>query len=65
MVPTIKDTLCWACAKACGGHDCPWAAELKPVRGWVAEETVRSYKDNLEIRSYRVIACPLYEKGRR
>lgn len=60
-----KETLCWTCRKACGGYDCPWAAKLKPVKGWTAEETVRSYKGDTEIRSYQVIKCPLYERGRR
>ena len=59
MLPT-KDTLCWTCAKACGGYDCPWAAKLKPVDGWTAKETVRDYKDGSTVRSYQVIECPLY-----
>ena len=61
----IKDTLCWTCRKACGGYDCPWAEKLKPVEGWTAKETVRRYNDNTEIRSYQVIECPLYKRGRR
>ena len=61
----IKDTLCWTCKKACGGHDCPWAAELKPVKGWAAEKTLRSYANGEKVKSFQVVECPLYERGRR
>lgn len=58
----LTDTLCWTCAKACGGYDCPWVAKFKPVDGWTAEKTLRSYANGEKVESFRVIACPLYEK---
>lgn len=33
-----NNQLCWSCTKACGGSDCPWANELKPVKGWKAKD---------------------------
>lgn len=69
----LKQTLCWSCKNACGG--CSWSKSLKPVEGWVAEETriVRHYRYKkvgtngkaFRDKSYRVEACPLYQKEQR
>ena len=57
---TAKDTLCWKCAKACGG--CSWSSKAhKPVEGWTAERRdlyVQNKTDFAE--SYVVEACPEY-----
>lgn len=60
---TVKPaTLCWKCAKACGG--CSWSdRSFTPVEGWVAETTkLHGYRgDGGVIDSYRVIECPQFE----
>lgn len=63
---TLNDQLCWSCKKACGGYDCPWANELKPVEGWTAKETTIcvGQKGKRE-KTYRITECPLYEKEKR
>ena len=53
-------TLCWDCAKACGG--CSWSAELKPVEGWVAEETKVATKADKFLESCRVVSCPEFQR---
>jgi len=35
-------TLCWDCKNATTGA-CRWSRVLKPVKGWVAEETKNGY----------------------
>ena len=57
-------TLCWSCAKACGG--CSWSdGTFTPVPGWTAEPTVlQGYKLKCGLapmESYHVTACPLFE----
>lgn len=52
-------TLCWDCARACGG--CSWSKKLIPMEGWeVAETEIRAQRgDRIVIQqTYRVIACP-------
>lgn len=53
-----KETLCWKCAKACGG--CSWSSKAhKPVDGWTAERRdvpVQNKPEPLE--SYIVESCP-------
>lgn len=59
-------TLCWSCAKACGG--CSWSdRSFTPVDGWTAVPTkLFGYRGNDGvIDSYRVIECPLYEEDRK
>lgn len=55
------DSLCWECARACGGGNCPWADSLKPVQGWkiLARESPIA-------RTFGVIVvyCPRFIKGR-
>lgn len=55
-----RQTLCWQCAKACGG--CSWSSLAhKPVDGWAAERRdiyIRNKPDPLE--SYIVESCPEY-----
>ncbi len=53
-----KNTLCWKCLR----YNCPWIQNATPIKGWTAEPTVVKNK-NGSMRSYHVIACPLY-KGR-
>lgn len=59
-----KPTLCWKCAKACGG--CSWSdGTFTPVDGWKATPTVikanhgRGFMQDVE--SFIVKACPLFE----
>lgn len=60
----MAEQLCWSCAKACGGSDCPWANKLQPVEGWVAKPSlILSNKHQME--TYRIIECPLYEKRKK
>ena len=56
-----SDTLCWRCAKA-STNGCAWSASFKPVNGWTAEPTRLSCQ-TYYIGSYRVIACPEFERG--
>ena len=53
-----RQTLCWQCAKACGG--CSWSRLAhKPVDGWTAERRdiyIQNKPDPLE--SYIVESCP-------
>ncbi len=55
-----RQTLCWQCAKACGG--CSWSRLAhKPVDGWTAERRdiyIQNKPDLLE--SYIVESCPEY-----
>lgn len=56
-------TLCWQCKRL----DCSWMQSLIPVSGWEAKPTRLKYvhKGITENRpSYRVINCPMFEKGR-
>ena len=62
-----KDTLCWWC-KNTNANDCPWfSRKEEPVPGWVATPTTlkvgraRCKEQIIEIRSYRVHECPLFE----
>ena len=56
-----SDTLCWRCAKA-ATNGCAWSASFKPVNGWTAEPTKLSCQTHY-IGSYRVRACPEFERG--
>lgn len=53
-----RATLCWDCAKACGG--CSWSdwQEHTPVPGWVAEPTMLRMNNDTYTRSYIVDSCP-------
>lgn len=55
-------TLCWSCAKACGG--CSWSREFKPIDGWDAIPTkIRIPDDDGGARycdSFKITACPQY-----
>lgn len=55
-------TLCWDCAKACGG--CSWSKGLKPVCGWVAEQTMIKCTGCVPnmMPSYRVFTCPEFKR---
>lgn len=57
-----KEQLCWSCKKACGGHNCEWANELRPVKGWFAEKKTVIYCKK-PTTGYRVIVCPKFERG--
>ena len=54
-----SDTICWECAKACGG--CSWSVNFTPVEGWTAENTVNA----AGVKSYIVQECPEYVKEKR
>lgn len=53
-----SQTLCWDCAKACGG--CSWSDHWlhKPVEGWKADRNDIRTKAGYEIESYIVMECP-------
>ena len=79
IAPQTRPTLCWSCARACGG--CSWTARdpkthairFEPVKGWEAEKTTinssksehgeKCYRYTTD--SYRVVRCPLYVPDRR
>ena len=58
-----KDTLCWDCQNACCG--CSWSRTFTPVKGWVTEPAVITYKTKSgEVHttdSYKVIECPEFK----
>lgn len=56
------ETLCWICKKAIGG--CSWARELKPVKGWEAEET-KIQEEGYTQRSYHVKSCPEFQPDKK
>lgn len=61
-----KEQLCWSCKNACGG--CEWSANLEPVPGWTAEKVPRwEYVNTRENKrlgfSYKITACPKFERG--
>ena len=60
--PARRATLCWDCAKACGG--CRWSKKLKPVPGWTAEhfEAVLYSNGYIKRDTYIVTACPEFER---
>lgn len=65
MTTNKPQSLCWKCAKACGG--CSWSdRSFTPVDGWVAEPTkVRGHQaDGQVMDSYMVHECPLFESDR-
>lgn len=51
-------TLCWECAKACGG--CDWSRENNPVPGWNAVSVKISISHNNYVDSFIVKNCPEY-----
>lgn len=55
-----KETLCWQCAKACGG--CSWSSLAhKPVTGWTAERRdIPVQNSSVPVESYVVHDCPEY-----
>ena len=55
-----KRTICWDCAKACGG--CNWSARLEPVEGWEAEETLVTIQKGSRVDSMCVTKCPEFER---
>ena len=64
----MAQTLCWKCKNAVPGPEagCPWSERFEPVEGWEAEFTqVRSQRNRarIEVESYCVIKCPLFEEG--
>ena len=51
-------TLCWDCARACGGCEWSRAVDPEPVPGWTARPTVNGNGTE----SYLVEDCPLFER---
>ena len=49
-----QTTICWNCARATG--QCPWSANLKPVKGWTA--TLVKPSSTKPYTTYIVHACP-------
>ena len=63
-----KETLCWSCAKYCGG--CSWSRTFTPVKGWLATKRIAWRKQQprepaAKCVSYTVIACPEFVSDRR
>ncbi len=60
-----KETLCWQCAKACGG--CSWSNKAhKPVEGWTAERRdLHIQNSSVPVESYVVYDCPEYASDER
>ena len=61
-------TKCWHCKHAIPrkGNPCNWAMKFEAVEGWDAKKTqLRLSETKLmnKIDSYRVIDCPLFERG--
>ena len=56
-------SLCCACANACGKTACSWAKNFTPVEGWVAEPTVLSPNQCYTETSFDVLFCPKYVRG--
>lgn len=58
------DSLCWCCKHSVPRPDddfpCPYATELKPVKGWDAK-LGKTYDG---VKQYHVYDCPLFERGR-
>lgn len=55
-----NDTLCWRCAKCCGG--CSWTdGTFTPVVNWEAKPDIIKYKYG-DIQSYIVKSCPEFEQ---
>lgn len=59
---TIRDkranTICWKCAKACGG--CAWSDRAEPIEGWTAEQGVIKIEPGRYVETYEVVACPQF-----
>jgi hypothetical protein len=62
---TEQGNICFDCAHACGG--CSWSARFEPVPGWTAEPVKIRYYNTHEgpkfTRTYRITACPQFERG--
>ena len=60
-----KETLCWKCAKACGG--CSWSSKAhKPVTGWTAERRdIPVQNSSVPVESYIVESCPEFVSDRK
>lgn len=58
-----KGTLCWDCAKATKGDECPWVRKFEPVPGWVAKKTIIEQSKGEYTDSYKVKECPLFKEG--
>ena len=57
------NSLCWECARATGF--CPWSRYFEPVQGWEARRTIIRQSQDVEVESYDVFKCPLFEPDRR
>ena len=53
-----EHTLCWCCELSVKGG-CEWADYKLPVPGWVARRT-----NKVLYKSYKVIDCPKFKRGR-
>lgn len=71
IAPQTRPTLCWSCARACGG--CSWterdpvthAIRFEPVKGWKAEKTTingsekRARREVLPLHDRQLPRCAL------
>ena len=56
-----QQSLCWTCAKACGG--CCWTQyrRYEPVPGWIAAETTMRINGGRIEKSFLVYTCPEFK----
>lgn len=68
---TGNDTLCWCCKHAVPKTDskgrctagCSWSRFHVPVKGWKCAAVVTYQWGNRRVIAYRVIECPMFERG--
>ena len=53
------ETLCWFCNKAVCG--CSWSKKFEPVPGWDAIKTKVHITAKVDMDSYEVRSCPLFD----
>lgn len=52
---------CWNCKRAIPCKEqCQWAADSKPIKGWVAEKRTIKESANKPFETYMIKSCPLY-----
>ena len=56
-----EQTLCWGCAKACGG--CSWSNHWDhlPITGWIAVPCKLKVNRGEYVESFHVTECPEFE----
>lgn len=73
-----EQTICWNCRHAVPKaienkktgdvryiRGCPWSIYKQPVPGWNAEERQLPGHNGIDLRSFWVKHCPMFERGRK